>query len=94
MRNPLSKVKSTARETSKKISSGVKEASHLGKYTASMIDQEIYSLANTKPSFRAGKWDKRLKDVRFEINKKLARNENSIMCQVWLRDLEKIQNER
>ncbi len=94
MRNPLSKVKETARETSKKISDGIKENQHLGKYTAPMIDQEIYSLANTKPMFRAGSWDSRLKKIRFEINKKLARNENSIMCQVWLKDLEAIQNER
>ena len=94
MKNPLSRVKETARETSHKISEGIKVPQHLGKYTAPMIEQEIYSLANTKPSFRAGKWDSRLTTVKAEIGKKLARNENSIMCQVWLRDLERISNER
>lgn len=88
------KIKESARETSKKITDGLKSPQHLGKYTAPMINQEIFSLANTKPAFRAGKWDSRFDKVKEAVMAKLSRNENSIMCQVWLRDLEKIKNER
>ena len=94
MKNPLRKVKETARETSQKISEGIKVPQHLGKFTAPMIEQEIFSLANTKPAFRNKKFDDKFDEITKAIMEKLSRNKNSIMCQVWLRNLEKIKNER
>ena len=90
MKNPIK----SARDTAKKITDGIKEPQHLGKYTAEMIDQEIFSLRNTKPNFRAGKWDDRFNKVKQEIMKKLSRNERSIMCQYWLNEMEGIHNQR
>jgi len=84
----------TARQESMEISAGQKPEKHLGKFTAPMIDQEIYSMRNTKPAFRDGKWDKRFEAIEEAIMEKLARNENSILCQVWLSDLEALKNER
>lgn len=87
-------IKQSAREIAKKISEAKLEPQHLGKYTAEMLTQEIYSLQNTKPMFREFKWKKRFETVRQEVMKKLSRNEHSIMCQVWLRNLELIENQR
>ena len=88
------KFKKTPREISKKITDGVLPAQHLGKFTAPMIEQEIFSLANTKPAFRNEKFDDKFDEITKAIMEKLSRNSNSIMCQVWLRNLEKIKNER
>ena len=85
---------SSAREQSLKISTGGAEPSHIGKYTKEMIDQELFSLDNTKPAFRDQKWKKRAGTVRDAIMKKLSRNENSIICQFQLRKLEQIENVR
>ncbi len=87
-------IKQSAREIAKKISEGKAEPQHLGKYSAEMITQEIYSLQNTKPMFRDLKFQKRFETVRQAVMKKLSRNENSIMCQYWLRNMELIENER
>ena len=87
-------IKQSAREIAKKISEGTTDPQHLGKYSAEMLTQEIYSLQNTKPMFRELKWKKRFETVRQEVMKKLSRNEHSIMCQVWLRNLELIENQR
>ena len=87
-------IKESARKISKKITEGTLPAQHLGDQNYETINQEIFSLRNTKPAFRAGKWDKRFETVKESILKKLSRNGNSIMCQVWLRDLEAIHNER
>jgi len=88
------KFKKTARQTAEKITEGKLPAQHLGEQNYETINQEIFSLRNTKPAFRAGKWDSRFEKVKESIMKKLSRNGNSIMCQVWLRDLEAIHNER
>ena len=82
------------RKTAEKITEGNIGTTHLGDQNYETINQEIFSLRNTKPAFRAGKWDKRFETVKDSIMKKLSRNGNSIMCQVWLRDLEAIFNER
>ena len=88
------KIKEKARETAEKITDGKLPTQHLGEQNYETINQEIFSLRNTKPAFRAGKWNKRFDSVKESIMKKLSRNSNSIMCQVWLRDLEAIFNER
>ena len=88
------KIKEKARETAEKITDGKLPNQHLGEQNYETINQEIFSLRNTKPAFRAGKWNKRFDSVKESIMKKLSRNSNSIMCQVWLRDLEAIFNER
>jgi len=87
-------IKKSAREIAKAISDGVKEPQHIGKYTKEMIDQELFSLENTKPMFRESKWKKRVESVREAIMKKLSRNDNSIICQFHLRKLEAIENQR
>jgi len=90
----LKKKKQTAREIAKEISDGKQEVQHLGKYTAEMIDQELFSLENTKPMFRESKWTKRAQTIKEEITKKLSRNQNSIICQFQLIRLERILNQR
>jgi len=90
----LKRKKKTAREIAKEISEGKQEPQHLGKYTKEMIDQELFSLENTKPMFRESKWTKRIEKIREEIHKKLSRNSNSIICQFHLRRLERIVNQR
>ena len=88
------KFKKSARDTSKLITEGKLPTQHLGKYTAPMIEQEIFSLANTKPAFRNSKFDDKFDEITKAIMEKLSRNQNSIMCQIWLKSLEKIKNER
>lgn len=87
------KIKSV-RKQAEAITEGKLPTQHLGTQNYATINQEIYSLANTKPAFRAGKWNKRFDTVKESIMSKLSRNKDSIMCQVWLRDMEKIFNER
>jgi len=86
--------KKSPREISKEISEGKREPEHLGKYTKEIIEQELYSLENTNPQFRSSKWIKRVESVKDAIMKKLSRNENSIICQIQLRKLEWIENQR
>jgi len=88
------KFKKTARETAEKITEGKLPTQHLGKFTAPMIEQELFSLANTKPAFRDTKFADKFDEITKAIMEKLSRNQNSIMCQVWLKTLEKIKNER
>lgn len=90
----LPKKKKSAREISKEISDGKREVEHLGKYTAEMIDQEIFSLGNEKPMFRDSKWKKRFDKIKEEIMEKLSRNQNSIYCQIQLQSLERVDNQR
>ncbi len=90
----IKKVKKSAREISKEITDGDSEPKHIGKYTKEMIDQELFSLENEKPMFRDSKWKKRISSVRDAILKKLSRNENSIICQLQLNTLERIENQR
>lgn len=88
------KLKRSPREISEKITKGVLPAQHLGDQNYETINQEIYSLRNTKPAFRAGKWNTRFDKVKETIMNKISINKDSIMCQIWLRDLEAIHNER
>ena len=87
-------IKESAREIAKKISEGKLAPEHLGKYSVEMIDQEIFSLGNTKPMFRDSKWKKRAQKIKEEILKKISRNERSIYCQIQLKDLEGVDNQR
>ena len=87
-------IKESAREIAKKISEGKNDPEHLGKYSKEMIDQELFSLENQKPMFRDSKWKKRVQSVREAIMNKLSRNKDSIICQIHLRHLEWIVNQR
>jgi len=87
-------IKDSAREIAKKITDGKSEPQHLGKYSAEMIDQEIFSLGNTKPAFRDQKWIKKFSTIHEEIMKKISRNERSVYCQIQLKDLERVSNQR
>jgi len=87
-------IKESAREIAKKISEGTTDPQHLGKYTKEMIDQELFSLENQKPMFRESKWKKRVQSIREAIMNKLSRNKDSIICQIQLRKLEWIVNQR
>jgi len=87
-------IKESAREIAKKISEGKLAPEHLGKYSVEMIDQEIFSLGNTKPAFRDQKWIKKFTTIHEEIMNKLSRNERSIYCQIQLKDLERVSNQR
>ncbi len=87
-------IKDSAREIAKKISEGKLAPEHLGKYSVEMIDQEIFSLANTKPMFRDSKWTMKAGTIREQIMKKISRNQQSIYCQIQLRDLERVENQR
>lgn len=49
----------TPRQHAKAISEEKEEPHHLGKQTKETLDQELFSLKNTKPAFRDGKWKKR-----------------------------------
>jgi len=70
------------------------ESKHIGKYSIEVIDQELFSLENTKPMFRDSKWLKRTTTIKEEISKKLSRNENSIICQLQFNTLMRILNQR
>ena len=58
----------TPRENSKNISDGKEKPHHIGKQTSETLDTELFSLKNTKPAFRDGKWQKRFNYVEAEIN--------------------------
>jgi len=88
------KKKKSAREISEEISEGKIEPQHLGKMTVEVIDQIIFALGNTKPMFRGSKWKKSFEIVKQEIMKKISRNERSIYCQIQLKDLERVSNQR
>lgn len=70
------------------------EPHHIGKYSIEMIDQELFSLENTKPMFRDPKWHKKVISIHEAIQKRLSKNENSIICQIQLTALERIENQR
>jgi len=86
--------KESARNTSKKITKGKKDPQHLGNYSHEMVYQEIYSLQNTKPSFRAGKWNKRFDTIKAVILKDISHGKHLAQNQEWLRNMELIYNER
>lgn len=48
--------KKSAREIAKQITEGEKEPEHLGKHTPETLQQELFSLKNTKPAFRNQTW--------------------------------------
>jgi len=86
--------KKSAREESKEISEGKKEPHHIGKYTLETINQEIFSLENTKPMFREKKWKTRLDEIKKAIKNRLSRNIEKDICQYQLTALERIENQR
>ncbi len=87
-------IKESAREIAKKITDGRIEPTHLGKYSTEMIDQEIFSLENQKPMFRGSKWKKSYENLKDAIMKKISKNEDFFVCQMQLRILEGVRNQR
>ncbi len=63
----MGKLKESWRKTAEKISKGVVENQHLGSHSSKTIDQELYSLENTKPMFRDKKWFHKSRDIRANI---------------------------
>ena len=86
--------KESIRKTAEKITEGKKEPQHLGNYSPEMVQQEVYSLQNTKPAFRAGKWNKRFDTVKELILLNISHGKNLVRNQELLRNMELIFNER
>jgi len=59
----------TSREISKRISSGEKKPEHLGKKSGAVLQQELFSLLNTKEGFRDKTWFTKYNDVRAQCEK-------------------------
>jgi len=66
------KLKKSAREVSKSISSDSTPEKHLGKYTYETLSQELIALSQIKPMFRDSKWKKRFIVIEHEIKLKLS----------------------
>jgi hypothetical protein len=66
------KLKKSAREVSKSISSDIAQERHLGKYTYESLSQELIALSQTKIMFRDSKWKKRLIVIEHEIKLKIS----------------------
>ena len=88
----MGKFKEGFRKTAEKISKGVIENQHLGSHSSKTIDQELYSLENTKPMFRDSKWHKSCKTLRENISKEIARGKRNF--QQALTQLNRIENQR
>ena len=86
--------KKSAREEAEEITEGKKEPHHIGKYSLEIINQEIFSLENTKPMFREKKWNSRLEEIRKAIKNRLSKNIDKDICQYQLSALERIENQR
>lgn len=62
--------KKSAREISEEISKEEKEPEHLGQHTPETLQQELFSLKNTKPDFRDKTWFakfERIKRIVFDM---------------------------
>jgi len=69
----------SARKIAEKISKGIMESQHLGSHTPETLQQELFSLRNTKPMFRDSKWRKRFDRISEEISRiKDERTRNGI----------------
>jgi len=53
----------TPREQAEAISEGEAEAHHIGKHTPETLQQELFSLMNTKPAFRNKSWNDKYERV-------------------------------
>lgn len=53
----------TPREQSENISKGEAEEHHIGKHTPETLQQEIFSLMNTKPAFRGKSWNEKYERI-------------------------------
>ncbi len=67
---------SSARSTAKKITDGVIPNTHIGNHTIESLSQEVFSLANTKPMFRDGKWKKQFERTEGKILEKISLGQN------------------
>jgi len=69
----------SARKIAESISRGLRENEHLGKHTPETLQQELFSLRNTKPMFRDSKWRKRFDSISENISRiKDERTRNGI----------------
>jgi len=59
----------SARTIAEKITKGLRDTEHLGKQTPETLQQELFSLRNTKPMFRDSKWSKRFDRISEEISR-------------------------
>lgn len=57
----------TARKEAEAISEGEEEPHHIGKHTPETLTQELFSLQNTKISFRGKKWHARYGQISAKI---------------------------
>jgi len=57
----------TPRETAKEITEEKRKPEHLGKHSPETLQQEIYSLNNTKRAFRDQKWHERAAKLQISI---------------------------
>ena len=65
----MAKRKSRARGKARAISKGKKEPQHIGHLSGAALQQEFFSLSNTKPAFRKDKFFKRLAWLSLQISK-------------------------
>ena len=56
--------KKSPREESKEISEGKEKPHHIGKKSTAVLQQEFFSLINTKEAFRDEKWEKKWAEMR------------------------------
>ena len=61
-------LKETAREISKKITTGELKPQQLGSHTLETFSQELISLGQTRPMFRTTKWRDRCNDLIIKLN--------------------------
>ena len=69
-------MKSSVRKLAEKISDAKVPNQFLGSHSSETIDQELYSLENTKPMFRDPKWHKQARNMRATILNKIAKGES------------------
>ena len=75
--------KKSAREIASEITEKFRDPEHLGKHTPETLQQELFSLKNTKPAFRDGKWTVKLGKLNEEISKiKDQRKQDSLTSNV------------
>ena len=76
-----------ARKKSEEITRGEREPEHLGRHTKETLEQELFSLQNTKPAFRNRKWIKRFETVTQAIDtmkdEELKKNLRSRAQSIW-----------
>lgn len=58
----------SARKLAEEITKKLRVPEHLGKHTPETLQQELFSLRNTKPAFRDKKWQRRYDEIIAHIN--------------------------